>query len=187
MHADIQDLADQLDRCEADARALVDGLGADQGIWRPKPGAWSISECLDHLATGNRVYLAAMRPSAVRAREKGRLRRGPATPGFLGGMFARSLEPPKTPTYRKLKAPKKIVPRELPPLADAVAAFIASQNDIREFLHTYADIDLAGVTFPNPFVTGLRFSLASGLNVLTAHERRHLWQAANVKKLLPDQ
>lgn len=183
MHADIKDLADQLDRNEQEARALVNGLSAEAGVWRPKPGAWSISECLDHLATGNRVYLAAMRPAAMRARERQRLRRGPAKAGFLGGMFARSLEPPAKP-FRKLRAPKKIVPRQSPPLADAFAAFVASQNEIREFLQTYAEIDLAGVTFPNPFVTGLRFSLASGLNVLTAHERRHLWQAAHVKGAL---
>ena len=45
------------------------------------------------------------------------------------------------------------------------------------FLRRYAEIDLAGVRFPNPFIRGVRFSLATGLHVIAAHERRHLWQA----------
>jgi len=71
------------------------------------PGAWSVAECLDHLATADRVDLAALRPAAERARQQGRRR--------------------------------------------------------------------ASV---NPFIRGVRFSLATGLHVIAAHERRHLWQAA---------
>src|SRR5262245_45385887 len=92
-----------------DACALALGLTAGQGIHRASPEAWSVAHCLDHLATGNRVYVAAMRPSAERAREAGRRRRRAATPGWLGGWFVRSLEPPVKP-LRKLKAPRLIRP-----------------------------------------------------------------------------
>jgi hypothetical protein len=37
------------------------------------------------------------------------------------------------------------------------------------------------VRFPNPFIRGVRFSLATGLHVIAAHERRHLWQASRVR------
>jgi hypothetical protein len=53
---------------------------------------------------------------------------------------------------------------------------------VRAFLQKYADIDLAGVRFHNPFVRGLRFSLATGLHVIVAHERRHLSQAWRVRQ-----
>jgi hypothetical protein len=99
----------------------------------------------------------------------------------LGGWFVRSLEPPVKPS-RKLRAPATIRPRSSPPLADSAAAFFASQNEVRDFLRAYADIDLAGVTFPNPFVRALRWSLATGLHVIPSHERRHLWQAWNVRR-----
>jgi len=61
-------------------------------------------------------------------------------------------------------------------------AFLASQQDVRRFLQAYAGIDLASVRFPNPFITGVRFSLATGLHVIAAHDRRHLWQAWNVRR-----
>jgi hypothetical protein len=174
-------LARAFDDNERDARRLVADLTEAQGTWRHDAGSWSVAECLDHLATGNRVYLEAMAPAAARALAAGRWRRRPALPGLLGGWFVRSLEPPVAPR-RKLKAPRKIRPRVGPSLQDATAQFLASQDDVRAFLTKYAGIDLAAVMFPNPFIRGLRFSLATGLHVLAAHERRHLWQAWRVRQ-----
>ena len=179
-HADIRTLEQAFETIERDARALVSELTPEQGAWRPAPGSWSVSECLDHLAIANRVYLAAMEPAAALARQRGRLRRRPAVPGLIGGWFARTLEPPVKPHF-KMKAPKKIVPRQAPALSEASAQFLAAHCAMQAFLHTYADLDLAGVRFANPFIRGLRFSLATGLHVTAAHDRRHLWQARNVR------
>lgn len=183
-HADIRMLEAALDVVDDDARKLIDGLTAEQGVWRPAPGSWSIAHCLDHLATANRVYLRAMEPAAADAAARGRRRRRPAVPGVIGGWFVRSLDAPVKPRF-KMKAPTKIVPRESPSLADAATQFFASQEQVRAFLRKYAEIDLAGVHFPNPFIPGVRFSLATGLHVIAAHDRRHVWQAWNVRKQLP--
>jgi hypothetical protein len=179
--AELVALDEALAANERDAQTLITGLTEAQGGWRPAPGAWSIAECLDHLATANRVYLEAMTPPAARAVADGRRRRRPALPGVIGRWFIGSLEPPAKPLFRR-KAPPAIRPRDAPPLADAVAAFLASHAEVCGFLRRYADIDLAGLRFPNPFVRGLRFSLATGLHVLAAHERRHLWQAWQIRR-----
>jgi hypothetical protein len=178
---DIKDLKDQLDAADRDAQALVADLNEERGGWRAEADSWSVAECLDHLATANRVYLNAMKEPAIRARERGRVRRGPAKPGFVGHWFARTMEPPVKMRFR-MKAPRLIKPRTAPRLADAFAGFRTSQDEVRAFLLEYADLDLAGVRFPNPFVRGIRFSLATGLHVITAHQRRHLWQAWRVRR-----
>jgi hypothetical protein len=178
---DIQDLKHQLDAAQRDAQALVADLAEQRGSWRADAGSWSVAECLDHLAAANRVYLRAMNEPAVRARSQGRLRRGPAAPGFVGHWFVRSLEPPVKAPFR-MKAPRIIEPRAAPPLANAFASFSSSQEEVRAFLLEHADLDLAAIRFPNPFVRGIRFSLATGLHVITAHERRHLWQAWRVRR-----
>jgi hypothetical protein len=177
--AELQRLEDALDAAERDARALVEGLTEAAGAWRPEPGSWSVAECLDHLATANRVYLRAMEPPAAQALSTGRARRRPAHPGMIGRWFVHFLEPP---VKRKSKAPRTIRPRTAPPLDDAMKLFLSSQGEVRRFLRTYAGIDLAGVRFPNPFVRGVRFSLATGIHVIPAHERRHLWQAWRVRR-----
>ncbi len=178
---DIEALDRAFHAAEDDARALVSGLTEELGTWRTAAGAWSIAECLDHLATANRVYLAAMRPAAERARTEGRRRKGPAQAGLPGRWFVWTLEPPVTRVFRTT-APRLIRPHASPALHDAVQAFLASQTDVRVFLRTFAEIDLAGVRFPNPFIRGVHFSLATGLHVIAAHERRHLWQAWRVRR-----
>jgi hypothetical protein len=178
---DILDLERALDAAAGDARALVAGLSEAQGTWRAEPGSWSVAECLDHLATANRVYLKAMEPPAARALSGGRRRRGPARPGVIGRWFVASLEPE---SRRKMKAPAAIRPRASPGLADAAGAFFASQEEVRAFLRSYGGVDLSGVHFPNPFIPGVRFSLATGLHVIAAHERRHLHQAWRVRRTL---
>lgn len=179
--ADIRSLEEQLDAVERDALALAAGLSEEKGTWRERPDSWSVAECLDHLATANRVYVAAMREGAARARAAGKLRRGPALPGIIGGWFAASLEPPVKKRF-KLKAPGKIVPRKGPPLADARDAFFSTHQDVRAYLRENADLDLASARFANPFIRGVRFSLATGMHVIVAHERRHLWQGWNVRR-----
>ena len=179
--SDITAIQSALEAIEHDARRLVDGLTDEQGGRQPEPGSWSVAECLDHLAVGNEIYMTAMRDPAAAARAAGRRSRGPATPGLLGGWFAWSLEPPVKKRFRT-KAPAKIAPRQAPRLSDAAPRFFASHDAIRRFVRENADLDLAGVLFPNPFVPVLRFSLASGIHILAAHERRHIWQAWNVRR-----
>ena len=122
-----------------------------------------------------------MRAASGVARAKRRLRRSPALPGVVGRWFIAWLEPPVRPALKK-KAPVIIRPRPAPPLADALASFLLSQEEVRAYVLEVADLDLAHVTFVNPFVHGVRFSLATGLHVIAAHERRHLWQAWNVRR-----
>ncbi|MEP7012240.1 MAG: DinB family protein [Acidobacteriota bacterium] len=176
-------LLDQFDAVERDAKALVAGLSETMGTAQPAPGSWSVAECLDHLATANRVYLAALEPPANRAKKAGRLRNRPAKPGWAGRLFIASLEPPPK-WWSKLKAPGKIRPRQAPPLAGSFEDFMASLVDAQAFLQANVSLDLAGVRFPNPFIPGVAFSLATGLHILPAHARRHLWQAWRVRRAL---
>jgi hypothetical protein len=180
---DIQGLLEQLDAAEADARALTGGLTEAQGAWRPQPGAWSIAECLEHLGTSNDVYLLPMREAAARARRRHALRRGPAVPGILGGLFVRSMGPRQASSPR-FRSPHQIAPRPSPGLVDAFEHFVSSQGRVRGFLSEFWDLDLVGTRFANPFVRGLGWSLATGLHVITAHERRHLRQARTVQQAL---
>ena len=182
---DIQSLQDQLDAAEQDAQNLISGLNEELGAWRANENSWSVAECFDHLATGNRIYLSAMQEAALQARRQGRQRRSPAKPGLIGRWFVGYLEPPVKAPF-KTKAPRSIRPRKGPALADAFDQFIESHHQMRSFLNSNADLDLAKIRFVNPFIRGVRFSLATGLHVIPAHERRHLWQAWRVRKAAED-
>lgn len=170
------ELLDALDACSAEASRIAAPLSEEQFRWQPGPKAWSVGHCLDHLAASNRVYLAAMRPAAAKSRPR---RDGAATlrPGFAGRWFLRELEPPPK---RRMSAPAKVVPRLPATKAEVLAEFVASQSALRDFAVACEPLDVNRTRFVNPFVGIIRFSLATGLLVIPAHERRHLWQAANV-------
>ena len=179
--ADLQSLLDQYGAAEQDARALLAGLPESMALWRADRESWSVAHCLDHLARTNRAYLAAMEAPIALARKAGRVRRGPAQAGPFGGLFARQMEPPVR--RFRARAPRKIAPALRVSLDEAKESYFASHNLLREFVNTNADLDLTHIHFPNPFIRGVKFGVGSGLHIIAAHERRHLWQAWNIRRL----
>ena len=177
----IDALEEAFDAAACGARAVTAGLTEQAGAWRASADSWSVTECLDHLARSNRAYLRAMQPAAEHAFHAGCRGRRSARPGWFGRWVIWTLEPPVK-SLLKTKAPALSKPRVAPPLTDALKEFLASQDEMRAFLRAYADFDLAGARFRNPFVRGIRFSLLTGLHIVAAHERRHLWQAWNARR-----
>lgn len=175
---EIRRILDELEANQRRAETLVADLDDRALNWRPDEHSWSTAQCLDHLNVSNRVYLAAMRPAIEEARRRGRLRRGPVRPGWFERWFVASLEPPPK---RKLSAPKKIVPAmagEKGPLLDE---FRRLYGEIVTILRESADLDL-GVRFRNPFIPLFHFRVWTGFLVIPTHERRHLWQAEQLRK-----
>jgi hypothetical protein len=174
--ADVAAVLDALDAAEKRARDLT---AVDEATlhWHAE-GAWSIAQCIDHLTNANRVYLVPMLEAAARALARGEPRRGPIAPGFFARWFIRSQEPP---VQTRMKAPGKIRPALQVESATVWPSFQASQADVRRLLRELAHLDLNGVRFANPFIRGVRVTLGAGFLILAAHQRRHLWQAENVR------
>ncbi|MEZ5419353.1 MAG: DinB family protein [Vicinamibacterales bacterium] len=166
------------DAAEADARTIVAGLTDAQANWQPDGGAaWSVTQCLDHLARTNEVYVGRFLPEVERAGADGR---GPFRglhPTWFGRKFLAVLEPPVT---QKAKAFKNIVPAPALPIADALARYVSSHEAYRRLVTASAAVDVNRVVVPNPFVRGLRVRTSTALQVIPAHDRRHLWQARQV-------
>jgi hypothetical protein len=178
---EIRDLLNQLHLADQDAASLVAGLSDGLALWRSDDRSWSVAQCLDHLARTHEMYLQAMEAAASQARQAGKFRRRPAVPGLLGRWLAGTIEPPVRKHF-KMKAPKIICPGQSSSLADAHEAFKISQDHVRAFLAHDSDLNMASIKFLNPFIPGLRWTLATGLHIITAHERRHLWQAWAIRR-----
>ena len=102
---------------------------------------------------------------------------GPYNYGWLGRLFVRSMEPP--PKFR-FKSPKVFQPGPPRSRHDVVAAFRAYQVQYIDRLRQANGIDLARARVVSPAVAWLRIPLGAGFALLTAHERRHLYQARRV-------
>jgi hypothetical protein len=173
---------DQLRACADDLACevapLLSGLDDDQANWRPAGGrGWSVAQCLDHLAITTNTYLDAIEAAMRGAAGRDVTRPAPVQPGWFARWFIRQLEPP---VKLRMPAPGKIVPAPRRPIADAEREFLASLQRYRRALTQAARLDANTLRFANPFAP-IRFTVGAGLAVIVAHDRRHLWQAWNVK------
>jgi hypothetical protein len=67
-----------------------------------------------------------------------------------------------------------MLPSELQSLLDQIDAF-------RHLVRSSAAVDVNRIIRPNPIVKKVKMRLSTVLLIVPAHDRRHLWQAANVK------
>jgi hypothetical protein len=178
----LQKLFEAMNQADAAADALASRVSDEELFWQPDQGRrWSIALCLDHLAVANTVYGRPIREAIDAARVAGWTRRAPATPGFFGRKFIESLEPP---VKRRTSAPGKIKPLALTSRTAVLDAYHKAHDEIRRLITDAAQIDVNRATFRNPFIGLVRVKVATGFNVIAAHDRRHLWQAEQVEKEL---
>jgi hypothetical protein len=172
-------LRSEFDASDRRATALAKDLTARQLNWRPAPGAWSIGQCLDHLCAANDVYLPAL-STALADRRDAPIEE--IAPGWFGRWFIRQYIDPATGTKRA-RAPRKITPR-----ADVDASildrFLRTNLDVRAFVDRASGYDVNRIRFRNPFFPLLRFTVGTGLEILSKHQRRHLLQAERVRALM---
>jgi hypothetical protein len=174
---EIEGFRAQFERLSSEADALVEPLSEAQFTWQPSPGAWSIAECIEHLNVTARLYLPQLDEAIADAIRRGRYAEGPFSYNWIGRFVVRSMEPP---ARVKLRAPKTFHPPPSRSRREIMAAFRAYQVQFIDRLRQANGLDLAGAKVSSPASKWIRLPLGSGFALMTAHERRHLWQAQRV-------
>jgi len=176
---DLQHLLDQIDAADRAGSDIVASVTEEQFHWQPHDGrGWSIAQCLDHLAIMNKYYGAAVRSGIEGGRRRNLQRHGPARPTFFGRRFIQSQEPP---VKMRVNAPRVGRSPRNKPRDEIMRTFHEAHDFLRELIRDAAEIDLNRSTFRNPFIPVIQMRVGTGLAILAAHDRRHLWQAAQVK------
>ena len=183
MHADLHAMLDQISAIKTDGDAIVAGLTEAQLNWQPGPGRWSILDCLQHLNVGVTATLPAFDRSIAEGRAKGQLSRGPFRYSWFARMMVASLEPP--PKFR-MRAPRliRVAPASARRSAEVVPEFLRVRDQLAERVRQADGLDLARVRLISPINRLLRMPLGGYFHFILAHDRRHLWQARNVRNAL---
>jgi hypothetical protein len=171
-------LVSEFNDSDARVKTLTKGLSVTQLNWPPRPDAWSIGQCLEHLAISSDVYLAAIASALINRQPGGSVDQ--IVLGPFGGYFIRNFIEP-TPTTKRARAPRKITPTRSSLDSGIVDRFLAGNEKARALVRRAAGYDVNHVRFRNPFIPLLRFSVGTGLELHSSHERRHLLQAERVK------
>lgn len=169
----------ELERQSAQAQTLAIGLNQAALNWQPDGGkSWSVAQCLDHLTTMNAIYLKALQVAVESNRDQLEPRKVPIqASGWLMRLVVSYEEPPPK---IKLPAPKKISPPSKLTTV-VVSDFRALQKQLADFVQEWGDADLGDLRVRDPLFP-LHLTVDTELLIIAAHNRRHLWQAENVKK-----
>jgi hypothetical protein len=175
--SDLDTYREQAGRIIREAETLFDQAGGGAASWNPPAGGWSVARCIDHLNRTGDAYLAAIDRAIEAGHAKGL--RGPARPGpgWFGGMLVRAMD---APPRRRMRSPKSIVPGDAPDADGVFRRFLQLQQDLLGRLDAAEGLDLRRVRVTSPLLSLLRMNLSTAFGVVLAHERRHLWQAAEV-------
>jgi DinB superfamily len=174
-------LLEQVQRATRQAERLAFGRSEEQLTARVRPNSWSPAECLDHLA----LTTSACLPSIAKAmastpplRTNRPLRCDP-----LARVLIRVLEPP----YRlRHKAVGHLAPQQNN-FQFVWRAFVESQQALAQVVRGGMGLAIDSVKIQSPVCSRMSYSVYGALGILSAHQRRHLWQAQQVLRTLDRQ
>jgi DinB superfamily len=181
--SDIVSLIAEIDANVSHAESVARGLSHEQFNWRSEPGRWSIGQALAHLNIVDGQDLAPLRAGIDAGRSRNLTGTGPFTYGLVSRKVVASMEPPVT---RKSKAPANYQP---PPEADpevTLAEYRRISAAIRELAKSASGLHLRRVKTSLPALPALlrtivKMPLGARFALITAHDRRHLWQADQIR------
>ncbi len=178
MQASLEKCLDELAAIEIDFRTLTDDIPDAHLRWSPDSGGWSILHCLAHVNRTTEQYLPQIDTAIERGRRRNMTGDKPSRGTLIGSWLIDSLEPP---VKRRFKAPKTFQPPPDPDV-DTLEHFVRLRSELRERIVRSSGLDIGRIRLSSPAMKILRVSLGQAFRLLAAHDRRHLWQAHNVKR-----
>src|SRR5438270_11635020 len=129
---DLESVLRGLASADAEALQLVEGLSDEQLNWHPNGTAWSVAQCLDHLAQVNVLYTSALSEAVRGCKPKNDARTTVIHPGWLARWFIRTMEPPPR---NKFQAQQKVMPIPDRGGDEVLEAFIAAHEQVLALHH----------------------------------------------------
>lgn len=178
---ELRDYCEQLQNACEDAEELTAPLSPEQFNWRPDSHRWSIAECIAHLNVVDEIDIPLLTTAIDRGWTEGMTGRPPFRYGRLSRWMIQYFEPP---SRFKMKAPKIYAPPRQPNLSkpDLMSKFVAVHKSIEELVCRSNGLNLERVKTKTPVFSWMEFSLGARFALITAHDRRHLWQAWQVRR-----
>jgi hypothetical protein len=180
---DIAMLVTEIDANLSHAESITHGLTREQFAWRPEAGRWSIGECFGHMNVTNKMSLPAIEAGIAQGRASGKTGQGPFQYGIVSRKFIASQEPP---VKKKFKAPKAFLPPAEVDRDETMAEYRRISGELKRLTREADGLHLARVKIKMPALpvvlrAVVRMPLGGQLLLTTTHDRRHLWQAEQLR------
>ena len=167
----------QLTSITQELPGIVGGLSESQFNWRPSSARWSIGQCVQHLNITLERYLPVLDGAMSTGRSQGRVAEGPFVTSLFERWFIRSMEPP---VRRRFKTRPAFVGAAELPLESTRATWEQLHGRLARLITESEGLDRRRIKVRSQFAP-ISLGLGGTFVVLLAHERRHLWQAREVR------
>jgi hypothetical protein len=164
---------------EEDLGRLTANLTECQFQAPPLTGGWSIGHCIEHLTLIGNGFLVEWDAALKNASAKGIKSEGPFPYSFLQRSILKFAEPP---SGMKVKAPKAFVPCSRRPMDETLRRFQKMQYGLAHAIASSRGFDAARIKVKSPCLAWICYPLGMSFDLALAHERRHLWQAWQIRK-----
>lgn len=174
-------LKQQLIEARERAHRLCEGLTYETWAARPTAGGWSIAECLMHLNITTERFLPLIDEAVRHGRARALTGPGPYSLGVVGWVLARALEPP----YRlRTRTPPSFAAARVEAIPEVLARFDYLQQELLTRMDAAAGLALNRLRVTSPLDGRVKYNLMATFTIIPTHQRRHLWQAEQVKARL---
>lgn len=152
-------------------------LNVAQLNWQPNTDSWSIGQCIDHLITTNQTYLPILAIAIEGEYEKTFMEKIPFLPTFFGKLLLKSVQPNN---MRKIKTMPVFEPAQSNIPDNIVREFELHQQNMAFMIQNTENLYHHKIIITSPANKYLTYSLYHAIEIIIAHEQRHLQQAKRV-------
>jgi hypothetical protein len=166
---------------EKDLDQLVSVVTEGQFHAPTRSGGWSIGHCLEHLILSGMAFVACWDEGLQS------LSRASHHYGWAASWWSRLVIWRMEPPYRlKARTSRALTPCSRRSRDETLARFHDMHAEVVRRVELSREREAYGINVRVPVASWLRYPLAFSIDLALAHERRHVWQAREVRRqLLP--
>jgi hypothetical protein len=178
MNAELEGYLEQIRYIRQDVAGIVADLSDAQFNWQPAADRWSIAQCFTHLNLTAAALVPAIDKAIASAQAKGLRAPGPFVYPLLERLFVASQEPPPRRRFRAFRAFR---PAATGRVAAVMDEFMTWQDQLEERIRRADGLDLRRARQRSPILPLVSWSLGTMFALALGHERRHIYQAKEVR------
>jgi hypothetical protein len=181
VNTQLNEIAEQFRTISVQLQTIVSSVRIHELNLRPQHDQWSMAECIVHLSLFTQAFLPLIREACERARREAPTETGAYRMDPVGRLLTLVLEPP---ARLRTATSGRFLPTVVEPLDQVITTFQKLQLELISVVEEAAGLNLNQTKVVSPVSNRVRYNLYSCFLVIASHQRRHLWQADEVRKTL---
>ena len=149
----------------------------EQLNWKPSADEWSVGQCLDHLVVTGKEYFPIIEGALAGKHNSTIWEKLPLLPTLGGNFILNAVQPENT---RKNSAPGVFKPSSSDIPADVIQKLVATNDELIEWFQKTDGLETDKMVVASPISKMFTYKLATAMEIVVVHERRHILQAQRV-------